>query len=170
MVGFIPQCSNHIERRIQPNVLIAFDSCLICYATHFVQAEIIEAEIVFSYSIFGGFSRYHVPREWLKLQDNLLVLFEETGGDPRSVAQAVRVVDTICSDIGEDYPPPLSEWSSGLANISSPELSLECGNRQTIASVKFASFGTPTGRCGNFQRGLCHAPQSLETLEKVRKN
>ena len=97
-----------------------------------------------------------------------MVLFEETGGDPTSTSQVVRVVDTICSYIGENYPPPLSGWSSDLANISSPLLSLECGKGQSIGSLKFASFGTPTGQCGNFRRGICHAPQSLEILEKVK--
>lgn len=112
--------------------------------------------------------RYHVPRSWLKPKENLLVLFEEVGGDPSSISVVVRVVDKICGYIAEDYPPPLSKWSWGLANVSFPQLSLECGKGQTISSINFSSFGTPTGQCGNFQRGLCHAPESLQVLERVR--
>eukprot|EP00250_Pteridium_aquilinum_P020890 c24980_g1_i1 orf=215-2560(+) len=109
---------------------------------------------------------YHVPRSWLKPEANLLVLFEEVGGDPSSTSVVVRVVDKICGYIAEDYPPPLSKWSSGLMNVSFPQLSLECGEGQVISSINFSSFGTPTGQCGNFQRGLCHAPKSLRVLER----
>ncbi|MCO5564663.1 hypothetical protein L7F22_018329 [Adiantum nelumboides] len=109
---------------------------------------------------------YHVPRSWLKQKDNLLVLLEEIGGDPNSISVVVRVVDTVCGYVAEDYPPPLSKWSSGLANVSFPQLSLECGKGQAISSIDFASFGSPMGQCGNFQRGLCHAPKSRRILER----
>jgi hypothetical protein len=29
--------------------------------------------------------RYHVPRDWLNPGENLLVVFEEIGGDPRNI-------------------------------------------------------------------------------------
>ncbi|KAH7282479.1 hypothetical protein KP509_35G032200 [Ceratopteris richardii] len=109
---------------------------------------------------------YHVPRSWLKPKDNLLVLFEEIGGDPLKTSVVVRVVEKVCGNVAEDYPPPLEKWSSALANVSFPEMSIECGKGQTISSINFASFGTPTGQCGSFARGLCHAPSSRLIMER----
>ncbi|CAI8586580.1 unnamed protein product [Vicia faba] len=35
-----------------------------------------------------------------------------------------------------------------------------------ISSIKFASFGTLVGSCGNFHEGSCHAHKSYNALEK----
>jgi hypothetical protein len=43
--------------------------------------------------------------------------------------------------------------------------SLSCPAGQTIASIGFASYGTPTGSCPVFKRGTCHA---LGSLKKVK--
>eukprot|EP00249_Psilotum_nudum_P027019 c34249_g1_i1 orf=587-3136(-) len=108
---------------------------------------------------------YHVPRSWLKPRDNLLVLFEEQGGDPSGISVVVRVIDRVCGFISEDYPPPINSWPFTNGNPP-PQMRLQCGKGQMINHIQFASFGTPTGRCGNFQRGLCHAAVSLSIIEK----
>lgn len=45
---------------------------------------------------------------------------------------------------------------------------LHCEPGRSISAIKFASFGTPSGTCGNFQKGTSHAPTSQAVLEKVR--
>lgn len=39
--------------------------------------------------------------------------------------------------------------------------------RESISAIKLASFGTPLGACGSFQKRTCHAPNSHEVLEKM---
>eukprot|EP00117_Sycon_ciliatum_P025107 scpid103113/ scgid5732/ Beta-galactosidase 13 len=41
--------------------------------------------------------------------------------------------------------------------------SLSCGT-STISKIEFASFGTPTGRCGNLTLGKCHAENSTSIV------
>lgn len=45
--------------------------------------------------------RYHVPRPWLKPRGNLLVIFEEWGGEPEGIALARRSTTRVCADIVE---------------------------------------------------------------------
>lgn len=33
--------------------------------------------------------------------------------------------------------------------------------------MDFASFGTPSGSCGSFQKGTCHASSSQSVVEKL---
>jgi len=42
--------------------------------------------------------------------------------------------------------------------------SVSCVNG-TISKISFASFGTPTGVCGNFTKSLCHAESSQRVVE-----
>ncbi|KAM3301619.1 hypothetical protein P3S67_016121 [Capsicum chacoense] len=46
---------------------------------------------------------YHVPRSWLKPSGNLLVVFEEWGGDPAGVSLARRATSRVCADILKTY-------------------------------------------------------------------
>lgn len=112
---------------------------------------------------------YHVPRSWLKPTQNLLVLFEEIGGDPTKVSLVKRTVSSICGSIAE-YHPTIKNWhveSDGLDEIKRrPKLHLQCGNFHYISSIKFASFGTPLGTCGSFQQGHCHSSESYTVLDK----
>ena len=48
--------------------------------------------------------RYHVPHSWLKPTGNLLVVFEEWGGDPNGIFLDRRDVDTVCVDIYKRQP------------------------------------------------------------------
>ncbi|XP_052196199.1 beta-galactosidase 3 [Diospyros lotus] len=112
---------------------------------------------------------YHVPRSWLKPTQNLLVLFEELGGDPTRISLVKRSVTGVCADVAE-YHPMIKNWhieSYGKAEeLRRPKVHLRCGPGQSISSIKFASFGTPLGTCGSFQQGTCHAPTSYSILEK----
>uniref|UniRef100_A0A0E0J9N6 Beta-galactosidase n=1 Tax=Oryza nivara TaxID=4536 RepID=A0A0E0J9N6_ORYNI len=116
--------------------------------------------------------KYHIPREWLKESDNLLVLFEETGGDPSLISLEAHYAKTVCSRISENYYPPLSAWShlsSGRAsvNAATPELRLQCDDGHVISEITFASYGTPSGGCLNFSKGNCHALSTLDLVTEA---
>ncbi|GAB2279505.1 Beta-galactosidase 3 [Dionaea muscipula] len=112
---------------------------------------------------------YHVPRSWLKPMNNLLIVFEELGGDPTKISLVKRSMSTACAAVSE-YHPTLKNWhieSYGRTEeLHRPKVHLHCAGNQYIASIKFASFGTPMGTCGTFQQGPCHAPASYSVLEK----
>ncbi|CAI0461503.1 unnamed protein product [Linum tenue] len=115
---------------------------------------------------------YHVPRSWLKPTQNLLVVFEELGGDPSRISLVKRSVATVCAEVAE-FHPTLKNWhieSYGRAEeFHSPKVHLRCNQGQTISSIKFASFGTPLGTCGTYQQGTCHAPTSYDIIERKCK-
>ncbi|RAL46541.1 hypothetical protein DM860_004820 [Cuscuta australis] len=112
---------------------------------------------------------YHVPRSWLKPAENLLVVFEELGGDPTRISLVKRSVSTVCADVAEIHPS-IKNWEiqsyGGPKDPPKPKLHLHCGPGQSISSIKFASFGTPLGTCGSFQQGPCHALSSYSVLQK----
>ncbi|MCH9755811.1 MAG: hypothetical protein K0U37_01295 [Gammaproteobacteria bacterium] len=45
------------------------------------------------------------------------------------------------------------------------QVSITCPNPTTVQSIEFASYGTPTGSCGNFALGACHAATSVAVVE-----
>ncbi|KAE9614605.1 putative beta-galactosidase [Lupinus albus] len=112
---------------------------------------------------------YHVPRSWLKPTQNLLVIFEELEGNPSKISLVKRSVSSVCADVTE-YHPNIKNWhieSYGKAEKFHPaKVHLHCSPGQTISSIKFASFGTPLGTCGNYKQGPCHSPTSYAILEK----
>lgn len=121
-------------------------------------------ELIVDYIYF----RYHVPRSWLHNTGNLLVVFEELGGDPTGISLVKRNVGSVCAHV--------NEWQPVMKNIDAygrlelPQRSkarLMCAPGQKISSIKFASFGTPQGVCGSFQEGNCHAHKSYDAFEKV---
>lgn len=109
--------------------------------------------------------RYHVPRSWLKPEQNLLVVFEEVGGNPSRISIVKRLVTSVCADVSE-FHPTFKNWHI-TARFHTPKVHLSCDPGQYISSIKFASFGTPLGTCGSYQQGACHAPTSRAILEKV---
>lgn len=117
--------------------------------------------------------RYHVPRSWLYPTGNLLVVFEEWGGDPYGITLVKREIGSVCADIYE-WQPQLLNWqrlvSGKFDRPLRPKAHLKCAPGQKISSIKFASFGTPEGVCGNFQQGSCHAPRSYDAFKKVFMN
>ncbi|CAI9760639.1 unnamed protein product [Fraxinus pennsylvanica] len=93
---------------------------------------------------------YHVPRSFLRNEENDLVLFEEFGGDPRNVS--VNTV-TVGQAIGHAYE----------GNC----LNLSCNGGRVISDIKFASFGDPRKVYGILRKGSCHSPKSLSMVERA---
>lgn len=115
-------------------------------------------------------TRYHVPRSWFKPSGNILVIFEEKGGDPTKITFSRRKISSVCALVSEDYPVANLEsfQKSGNGNSSSKaSVHLKCPKTSSISIVKFASFGSPTGACGSYSQGECHDPTSLPVVEKV---
>lgn len=108
--------------------------------------------------------RYHVPRSWLKPSKNLLIIFEEIGGDISKISLVKRSVKTVCAKVSDNWH---TESIGEQEELTKPNISLHCTDGYSVSTIKFASFGTPTGSCGSFQHGSCHAPSSLAVLEKV---
>ncbi|KAJ4959380.1 hypothetical protein NE237_026491 [Protea cynaroides] len=112
---------------------------------------------------------YHLPRSWLNPSGNLLVIFEELGGNPNGISVVSRTVDSVCADILE-WQPTLTSWqmlaSGKVQKPLRPKAHLQCAPGQKISSINFASFGTPQGMCGSFQEGSCHAHKSYDAFEK----
>jgi len=102
---------------------------------------------------------YHVPRSWLQPTKNVLVLLEEVGGDPSGISFRTRYVDTVCAHVSQAHPT--------FNSLTLPELRLQCSSGQHISSLSFASFGNPSGSCGNFIKGSCHAVNSTSIVEKA---
>lgn len=119
-------------------------------------------------------TRYHVPRSWLQESSNLLVIFEENGGNPFEISVKLRVPRILCSQVSESHYPPLRQWLhpdviDGKVSINdmTPEVHLQCEDGHIISSIEFASYGTPHGSCQNFSQGNCHSPNSLSVVSKV---
>ncbi|XP_076927574.1 beta-galactosidase 3-like [Bidens hawaiensis] len=109
---------------------------------------------------------YHVPRSWFKPSGNVLVIFEEKGGDPTQISFSRRKVSALCAHASEDHP---SFVTNNMQNIK-PRLELKCPNIKHISGFKFASYGTPTGTCQSYGVGDCHDPDSISVLEKLCLN
>lgn len=117
--------------------------------------------------------RYHVPRAFLKKEKNLLVVFEETGGNPSGIKVLTVNRDTICSVVKENYPPNIDSWKlsgdklKALVDDLKTEAELICPDGKVIKSVAFASFGDPSGACGSFAVGQCNSLNSKKVVEQV---
>ncbi|CAO2814443.1 unnamed protein product [Amaranthus hypochondriacus] len=111
---------------------------------------------------------YHVPRSWIKPNGNVLVIFEEIGGDPTKISFTTKQVGSLCSHVSESHPPPVDLWSTDQTGRNvGPTLSLECPSpNQVISSIKFASFGTPQGSCGTYSHGKCKSLHALPIVQK----
>ncbi|KAJ1687875.1 hypothetical protein LUZ63_019265 [Rhynchospora breviuscula] len=94
---------------------------------------------------------YHVPRSWLKPTGNLMVVLEEWGGDPSGISLVKRSVGSVCAYV--DATPQ-----------AKVELSCDLGKK--ISQIKFASYGTPSGRCGGYSEGSCHAHKSYDPFQQ----
>ncbi|KAL7098815.1 hypothetical protein ACP275_09G042400 [Erythranthe tilingii] len=111
---------------------------------------------------------YLVPRSWLQPGENLLVIHEELGGDPTTISFVTRKGQRICSHVSDSDLPPVDTWEPSVGfGSTTPQLGLKCETGWRIASVLFASFGTPRGNCGaSFYPGICHANVS-STVEQM---
>ncbi|KAJ4966033.1 hypothetical protein NE237_017882 [Protea cynaroides] len=110
---------------------------------------------------------YHVPRSWLNPTQNLLIVFEEIGGDVSRISLVKRSVTSVCADVSVSLPVIKNGGCCiHSEEIHRPKVDLQCGAGQSISTIKFASYGTPLGTCGSFQQGTCHAPTSHAIFEK----
>ncbi|XP_075490704.1 beta-galactosidase 8-like [Primulina tabacum] len=113
---------------------------------------------------------YHVPRAWIQPSGNVMVLFEEKGGDPTQLSFATKETQSICSRISDTHPSPVELWNSDeeTRKKAGPTLSLHCPSpNQVITEIKFASFGTPRGKCGSFSHGPCSSRRALSIVGKA---
>lgn len=108
----------------------------------------------------------------MKPTGNLLVVFEETGGDPREIKILTVNRDTICSFISDYHPPQVKSWErtgnqmrTTVDNLASAA-HLSCPGDKVIKVVEFASYGDPYGGCGSFIQGNCTAPDTVKLVEK----
>ncbi|CAN8328842.1 unnamed protein product [Cochlearia groenlandica] len=120
-------------------------------------------------------TEYHIPRSFMKekMKKNMMVILEEEPGVKVEAIDFVLVNrDTICSYVGEDYPVSVKSWKREGPNIVSRSKDMrlkavmKCPPEKQIVEVEFASFGDPTGTCGNFTMGNCSASNSKEVVEK----
>ncbi|KAL6503638.1 Beta-galactosidase 8 [Orobanche gracilis] len=95
----------------------------------------------------GTFQNYYI----LDVEDN-------------SGAQTVLHIESLGHALHAFINGKLAESGRNLG----PVLSLECPYpNQVISSIKFASFGTPHGTCGNFNYGRCSSNRTLSILQKA---
>ncbi|KAM7252868.1 hypothetical protein ACFE04_025486 [Oxalis oulophora] len=117
---------------------------------------------------------YHIPRSWLHESDNLLVIFEEVGGNPFEITIKLRSTRTVCAQVSESHYAPLGKWSqvdliNGKVSKTdrAPEIHLQCEPGHVLSSIEFASYGTPQGSCQKFSTSNCHASNSLSIVSKA---
>ncbi|XP_058090936.1 beta-galactosidase 13-like [Magnolia sinica] len=116
---------------------------------------------------------YHIPRSFLKPTNNLLVIFEETGGDPHRIFVTTVNRDTICSFISENDSPHVNSWERKNSEIRAAvdnvklHATLKCPHHKVIKEIEFASFGDPSGVCGNYTMGSCNHPEAKNVVEKA---
>ncbi|XP_019417218.1 PREDICTED: beta-galactosidase 10 isoform X2 [Lupinus angustifolius] len=116
---------------------------------------------------------YHVPRSWFKPSGNILVFFEEKGGDPTKIRFVRREVSGACALVAEDYPSVRfhSQGDDKVENNKNTPLAhVMCPGDTIISAIKFASFGNPSGTCGSYLKGDCHDPNSNTVVEKACLN
>lgn len=150
-------------------LLFTFDYWVIFTITVLHVHEMLASGCSYSSTFQIGTCRYHVPRSWLQPTRNLLVVFEELGGDSSKIALVKRSVSSVCADVSEDHPN-IKKWqieSYGEREYHRAKVHLKCAPGQSISAIKFASFGTPMGTCGSFQQGDCHSANSHTVVEKV---
>ncbi|XP_077219958.1 beta-galactosidase 15-like [Tasmannia lanceolata] len=92
---------------------------------------------------------YHIPRSFLKTDQNTLTLFEEMGGNPTLVNFQTVTVGTACASVSEG-----------------DTLELSCQGDRTISKIEFASYGDAQGTCGSFEQGTCEADNILSLVQK----
>ncbi|EPS74283.1 beta-galactosidase, partial [Genlisea aurea] len=116
---------------------------------------------------------YHIPRSYLKPKNNLMVVFEEIGGNPEEIKIVTVNRDTICSIITEYHPPHVQTWErkdNQFRSIVDPIKAayLNCPDGKVIEKVEFASFGNSDGACGAFQPGSCdYTAKPQQIVEKL---
>lgn len=123
------------------------------------------------------FLRYHIPRSFIKPSENLLVILEEENFTPEKVEILVVNRDTICSFITQYHPPNVKSWERkdkqfrAVVDDVKTGAHLRCPINKKMATIEFASFGDPSGVCGNYEHGKCHSSSETKKLvEQVNIN
>lgn len=91
------------------------------------------------------------------------------------VFHPARYLDLSDASVSFQHPKPVHfSWrrDGGVQCAKAPEsprgLRVSCGpTGGVIHRVLFASFGNPTGGCGRYREGSCHAPDSQHVVEKL---
>ncbi|KAK9064472.1 hypothetical protein SSX86_015854 [Deinandra increscens subsp. villosa] len=118
-------------------------------------------------------TEYHIPRSFIKPKNNLLVVYEESGGSIDGVVINTVHRDIICSSMLEDYPPSVDSWKMDNGVLKpvgeKPKLTarLVCDPDKVIKEIQFVSFGNPWGSCGSYMQGTCQAPNANKVVEKA---
>lgn len=73
--------------------------------------------------------------------------------------------DSVCQT-EDGWSTGQKDTTCGLANQDT-STTLRCPYGMVISEVKFASYGTPTGDCHNFQMGTCHEDTTKEVVEDL---
>ncbi|CAL0319742.1 unnamed protein product [Lupinus luteus] len=113
---------------------------------------------------------YHVPRSWFKPSRNILIFFEEKGGDPTKIRFVRPKVSGACALVAEDYPSVRihSQGDDKVENKKNTPLAhIMCLGDTIISAIKFANFGNPSGTCGSYLKGDCHDQNSNMVVEKA---
>ncbi|KAJ4951079.1 hypothetical protein NE237_027911 [Protea cynaroides] len=121
---------------------------------------------------------YHVPRSFLKPSGNLLVLFEEFGGNPLQITLNTVSNDRACGYASESHLSPVTPREEIMGSDSGmhtsdhgrrPRVQVECPSGKTISKIVFASFGSPPGGCDSENKvlGSCHSINTKEVVEKA---
>lgn len=115
-----------------------------------------------------------MPRSILKAKDNMLVVLEETGGNPETIEILEVNRDTICSVITEYHPPNVKTWErkdDKFRAIFDPVKAahLSCPDDKIIGKVEFVSFGENEGACGYFLPGKCDSSKTHQVVQDVKK-
>ncbi|XP_019165122.1 PREDICTED: beta-galactosidase 13-like isoform X2 [Ipomoea nil] len=116
---------------------------------------------------------YHIPRAFMKPKNNLMVVFEEQGGDPSSIELVLVNRDTICSSVSDYYPGNVKSWERKGEELRQvvedirPSVRLKCPEDKVVKKIEFANYGDPDGACGNFIVGNCSFPNANKIVEKA---
>ncbi|KDP29230.1 hypothetical protein JCGZ_16619 [Jatropha curcas] len=93
---------------------------------------------------------YHPPRDWLRPENNVLVLFEELGGNAENIQIQSVTIGKICAHADEGQT-----------------LEISCQGGHRIKEITFASFGDVNGRCGSFSQGNFYSENALSIVQKA---
>jgi hypothetical protein len=85
-----------------------------------------------------------------------------------------RVANALKPMLSGGQPPPPPPPPSGDPKCAEAKeggaVTLSCPSAQTIRSIAFASYGTPTGTCPSFATGACHASSAKGKVEAACMN
>eukprot|EP01119_Soliformovum_irregulare_P021723 TRINITY_DN7294_c0_g2_i1.p1 TRINITY_DN7294_c0_g2~~TRINITY_DN7294_c0_g2_i1.p1 ORF type:complete len:1083 (+),score=341.06 TRINITY_DN7294_c0_g2_i1:2597-5845(+) len=87
------------------------------------------------------------------------------------ISHATEHVDDVIFSVGSgSYRFAVSGRTGSKTCATAPEnanLNIKCPSGQLVRMVNFASFGTPSGTCGNFKYGSCNAGSSKYMVQEM---